>query len=39
MFANPKHDYTRLLLSAIPLPDPDEKLEPLNRAELNLAEL
>ena len=36
IFANPKHDYTRLLLSAIPLPDPDEKLEPLDRGALNL---
>ena len=37
IFANPRHDYTRLLLSAIPSPDPDEKLEPLDRAALNLA--
>ena len=37
IFNNPRHDYTRLLLSAIPSPDPDEKLEPLDRAALNLA--
>lgn len=32
----PEHDYTRLLLSAIPSPDPDERLEPLDRLQLNL---
>ena len=37
IFTNPRHDYTRLLLSAIPSPDPDEKLEPLDRAALNLS--
>ena len=37
IFRNPKHDYTRLLLSAIPSPDPDEKLAPLDRGSLNLA--
>jgi ABC-type oligopeptide transport system ATPase subunit len=36
IFTNPKHDYTRLLLSAIPSPDPDEKLAPLDRSALNL---
>jgi len=36
IFNNPSHDYTRLLLSAIPSPDPDEKLEPLDRSTLNL---
>lgn len=36
IFNNPKHDYTRLLLSAIPSPDPDEKLQPLQRDTLNL---
>ncbi len=29
LFANPEHPYTRVLLSAIPYPDPDVKLEPL----------
>ena len=36
VFNNPQHDYTRLLLSAIPSPDPDEKLEPLARDGLQL---
>ena len=36
IFANPQHDYTRLLLSAIPSPDPDEELKPLDRSALNL---
>jgi len=36
VFNNPGHDYTRLLLSAIPSPDPEEKLEPLDRSTLNL---
>jgi len=36
VFNNPKHDYTRLLLSAIPSLDPDEKLTPLDRSSLNL---
>lgn len=36
VFDNPRHDYTRLLLSAIPSPDPDEKLAPLDRSKLNL---
>ena len=36
IFENPQHDYTRLLLSAIPSPDPDEKLEPLDREGLLL---
>jgi peptide/nickel transport system ATP-binding protein len=36
VFNSPKHDYTRLLLSAIPSPDPDEKLNPLDRSSLNL---
>ena len=29
LFANPEHPYTKVLLSAIPYPDPDVKLEPL----------
>jgi len=36
IFAAPQHDYTRLLLSAIPSPDPDERLNPLDRSTLNL---
>ena len=36
IFENPQHDYTKLLLSAIPSPDPDVKLEPLNREGLVL---
>ncbi len=36
VFDDPQHDYTRLLLSAIPSPDPDIRLEPLDRATLNL---
>ena len=36
VFNNPKHDYTRLLLSAIPSPDPDKTLMPLDRTTLNL---
>ena len=30
LFANPKHPYTKVLLSAIPYPDPDISLEPLD---------
>ena len=30
LFANPKHPYTKVLLSAIPYPDPDICLEPLD---------
>ena len=36
VFENPKEDYTRLLLSAIPSPDPDEPLRPLDRKSLGL---
>jgi ABC-type oligopeptide transport system ATPase subunit len=36
LFENPTHDYTKLLLSAIPSIDPDEKLQPLDRSILNL---
>ena len=36
VFENPKEDYTRLLLSAIPSPDPDEPLNPLDRKSLGL---
>ncbi len=37
VFTQPAHDYTRLLLSAIPSPDPDEPLQPLARETLNLS--
>ena len=36
VFHNPQENYTKLLLSAIPSPDPDQPLQPLNRAELGL---
>ena len=36
IFANPQENYTRLLLSAIPSPDPDIRLQPLDRRELGL---
>ena len=36
LFAHPREDYTRLLLSAIPSPDPDVPLQPLDRRELGL---
>ncbi len=36
LFANPREDYTRLLLSAIPSPDPDIPLRPLDRSTLGL---
>ena len=36
VFDRPQHDYTRLLLSAIPSPDPDQKLAPLDRSTLSL---
>ncbi len=36
IFTQPEHDYTRLLLSAIPSPDPDQKLKPLDRVNLKL---
>ncbi len=36
IFANPQENYTKLLLSAIPSPDPDIRLRPLDRAELGL---
>ena len=37
LYQNPGHDYTRLLLSAIPSLDPDEPLNPLSRDSLGLA--
>lgn len=36
VFNHPSHDYTRLLLSAIPSTDPDVRLQPLDRNGLNL---
>ncbi len=36
VFDNPKHDYTKLLLSAIPSADPDIPLQPLARESLSL---
>ena len=36
IFTNPQENYTKLLLSAIPSPDPDIRLQPLDRAELGL---
>ncbi|MDE0419870.1 MAG: ATP-binding cassette domain-containing protein [Gammaproteobacteria bacterium] len=36
IFDNPQEDYTRLLLSAVPSPDPDVPLKPLDRRELGL---
>jgi phosphonate C-P lyase system protein PhnK len=39
LFNNPKHAYTRVLISAIPYPDPDRKLEPLRVQDLKPEEL
>ena len=36
VFERPREDYTRLLLSAIPSPDPDVPLKPLDRTALEL---
>ena len=36
VFTHPEQDYTRLLLSAIPSPDPDVALAPLDRKTLSL---
>ena len=36
VFTDPREDYTRLLLSAIPSPDPDIPLQPLDRQTLGL---
>ncbi len=36
VFERPKQDYTRLLLSAIPSPDPDTPLRPIDRKTLGL---
>jgi ABC-type oligopeptide transport system ATPase subunit len=39
IFSNPRHPYTRVLLSAIPYPDPDRKLQPLRVQDLTPEEL
>jgi ABC-type oligopeptide transport system ATPase subunit len=39
LFNNPKHAYTRVLISAIPYPDPDRKLEPLRVQDLKPEDL
>jgi oligopeptide/dipeptide ABC transporter ATP-binding protein len=36
VFDNPKHDYTKLLLSAIPSADPDQRLAPMDRRLLDI---
>ncbi|MGI9322627.1 MAG: ATP-binding cassette domain-containing protein [Pseudomonadales bacterium] len=36
VFGNPQQNYTKLLLSAIPSPDPDVRLAPIDRASLGL---
>lgn len=36
IFHHPQHDYTRLLLSAIPSIDPDIRMKPLSKTDLNL---
>jgi ABC-type oligopeptide transport system ATPase subunit len=39
LFTNPRHAYTRVLLSAIPYPDPDRPLQPLRVQDLKSEEL
>jgi phosphonate C-P lyase system protein PhnK len=39
IFNDPRHAYTRVLLSAIPYPDPDRKLDPLKVSDLKPEEL
>jgi ABC-type oligopeptide transport system ATPase subunit len=39
IFRNPRHPYTRVLLSAVPHPDPDRKLKPLRVEDLSADEL
>ena len=39
LFNEPRHAYTRVLLSAIPFPDPDRKLQPLKVSDLKPEEL
>jgi len=37
LYESPQHNYTRLLLSAIPSVDPDEPMKPLSKSELGLS--
>ena len=39
VFNNPKHAYTRVLLSAIPYPDPDREFKPLRVSDLTPEQL
>jgi len=39
LFANPRHAYTKVLLSAIPYPDPARRLRPLDAADLDAQQL
>ena len=39
IFRRPRHPYTRVLLSAVPHPDPDRKLRPLRVEDLSAEEL
>src|SRR5205823_12867181 len=39
VLTNPRHAYTRVLLSAVPHPDPDRPLEPLSVADLTPEDL
>ena len=39
VFANPRHAYTKVLLSAIPLPDPTKRMQPRTVASLTPEEL
>lgn len=39
LFTNPGHPYTRVLLSAIPYPDPDRKMKPLKVSDLSPEDL
>ncbi|MEZ6191828.1 MAG: ATP-binding cassette domain-containing protein [Phycisphaerales bacterium] len=39
LFEQPRHGYTKVLLSAIPYPDPDQRMKPLRIADLSPEEL
>jgi ABC-type oligopeptide transport system ATPase subunit len=39
IFANPRHAYTKVLLSAIPYPDPNRPMHPLSAADLKPEDL